>query len=537
MKKSICKHGKRLSAMLLVVALMLSMFSMTALAAQENGYHDPAEHWLTANNRTNELDANAVVTYETFNCAVCGKATSFKAWRTPEYTRDGATAMSRNVKYSDGTLIGGEGTGSILDGTPGVDAYYTGYHWTKACCETCGTMNSNMSITDYGFGKNVYWLYDCAAEFMETLDETVTYEYADSTYHTKTTEGGTYCCFCYGTNHTTTSVLEHHTLNTEIIPQISNGRFAIVEYCDDCGYTKTSYVAAMSVVADYYGVVDGQPHTLTVSDLSESGVITQIRYGNSAESCTLTSAPSYTEQGQYTVYYEITYSYNNTTMTENGVAYVWLYDESEVDDCACGCGDPDCGCQSSNCSGNCCNNGTCGTTHNYKYLDTVSPTCLTLGYDRYLCTECGAVEKRNYTNALGHSFQSVLIREATCETEGKTIDICKNCGLVKTSTTPKGEHEWFSYDVEATCTSPGYTVKECAVCGERHITDITSADAHNYVSVVTKPTCETGGFTMHICYGCGSSFVTDFKDALGHNYESKTVTVPTCNGEGVIQYT
>ena len=120
-------------------------------------------------------------------------------------------------------------------------------------------------------------------------------------------------------------------MKTEILPQISNGRFAIVEHCTLCDYTKTSYVAAKSVVAGYYGVVDGQPHTLTVSDLSESGVRTQIRYGNSAESCTLTSAPSYTEEGQYAVYYEIIYTYNGVEMTENGVANVWLRDTVTAD--------------------------------------------------------------------------------------------------------------------------------------------------------------------------------------------------------------
>ena len=84
---------------LLVVAMFFS-FVPTAFAAQENGYHDPAEHWLTANNRTNELDANAVVTHETFNCCVCDKPTSFTIFRTPEYTRDGVSALSRNVLYS-----------------------------------------------------------------------------------------------------------------------------------------------------------------------------------------------------------------------------------------------------------------------------------------------------------------------------------------------------------------------------------------------------------------------------------------------------
>ena len=103
---------RRLAALLLVAAVMLSLVP-SAFAGQQNSYHDPAEHWKEANNRTNELDANAVVTVETFTCGECGKATAFEVLRTPEYTRDGQTAMSRNVRYSDGTLIGGEGTGAI----------------------------------------------------------------------------------------------------------------------------------------------------------------------------------------------------------------------------------------------------------------------------------------------------------------------------------------------------------------------------------------------------------------------------------------
>lgn len=126
--KSRC--SQRVIAMLLAVLSVFSMMSIPAFAAQEDNYHDPAEHWLTANNRTNELDANAVVTHETFYCSVCVQPTSFLVWRTPEYTRDGVTAMSRNVKYSDGTCIDGESVGIILDGTPGKDAYYTGYHWS-----------------------------------------------------------------------------------------------------------------------------------------------------------------------------------------------------------------------------------------------------------------------------------------------------------------------------------------------------------------------------------------------------------------------
>lgn len=527
--------AKRLLSLLLALALCVGLVP-SAFAAQQDSYHDPAEHWMQALNRTDELDANAVLTHETFTCAVCEQKTSFTVWRTPEYTRDGVTALSRNVLYSDGTMADGETKGTILDGIPGVDAYYTGYHWTKSCCDTCGTLNSNTGMSAYDFGKNIYLLYDCAAEFMEDLDETVTYEYTDDTYHTKTVTGGTYCVFCYGTHHTTQSTLERHTMESAIRPEIANGRFVDMESCTLCDYAVTSYTGAKAVISGYYGTVDGQPHTVTVSDLSEAGVTTQIRYGHSTDSCTLTSAPNFTEKGSYPVYYEITYTYKDTDMTENGVAYVHLYDES-TGDCVCGCGNPDCACDG-DCGGDCCTDKGCGDHHNWTLLDSTPATCLTLGYDRYLCVDCGRTEKRDYTAQLGHAYQSIVIREATCETDGKVLEICERCGDVKETGTPKGEHEYETYSVSATCVSPGYTVRECAICGDRHIEDITSALPHDYIAKVTAATCEAGGHTLHICEGCGSSFITDYTSALGHSWdEGKEITGATCTGESVIEYT
>ena len=530
---------RRLSALLLVLAVMLSLVP-TAFAGQQDSYHDPAEHWKEANNRTNELDANAVVTIETFNCGECGKATSFEVLRTPEYTRDGQTAMSRNVRYSDGTLIGGEGTGAILDGVPGQDAYYTAYHWTKAVCQTCGGINTNMGKTDYCYLRNVYWLYDCANNFFEELPETQSIEQVDDTYHRVTTTSGEYCGFCYGTFKETTSTLVRHRMETAIRPELAHGRFVEMDTCSDCGYAETAYTAAKSVVADYFGVVDGQPHTVTVSDLSDAGVTTAIRYGTEAGACTLTSAPNYTEAGDYPVYYEITYTFKNTNMVEDGVAFVHLRDEATTEDgsCACGCGNPDCGCHDPDCDGCCCGDTGCGDKHNWVLLDSKDATCLTLGYDRYLCVECGQIEKRDYEAALGHAFQTTVIREATCEVDGKALELCARCGLMRESATPKGEHEYKTYSVAATCTSPGYTVRECAVCGDRHIEDITAALAHNYKAKTTPATCEGGGKTIHLCDGCGSSFITDYTDPLGHSWdEGKEITDATCTGEGMTEYT
>ena len=359
-------YSRRALALLLTLVMCVGMIP-TAFAAQQDSYHDPAENWQEANNRTNELDANATVTHETFNCKVCKQQTSFIVFRTPEYTRDGQTAMSRNVKYSDGTFVDGSGKGSILDGVPGQDAYYTAYHWTKAVCETCGSINTNMAKTDYGYLKNVYWLYDCANNFFEELPETQTIEQADSEYHRVITTSGEYCGFCYGTFKEENSTLERHHMENAIRPELAHDRFVEMDTCADCGYAETSYTAAKAVIADYFGVVDGQPHTVTVSDLSEAGVTTAIRYGHSADACTLTSAPNYSQAGDYPVYYEITYTYHDTDMVEDGVAFVHLRDETTAEDgsCSCGCGNPDCGCQDPDCDGCCCDDKGCGGNHNW----------------------------------------------------------------------------------------------------------------------------------------------------------------------------
>mgnify|MGYP005921719539 FL=1 len=525
--------------MLLTLTLCLGMIP-TASAAQQNSYHDPVEHWQQASNRTNELDVNAIVTHETFYCATCRENTDFTVWRVPEYTRSGETALNRNVKYSNGMCIDEVTVGSLDAGVPGENAYYTGYHWTKSVCSRCGDWNSNETNgAPYAWDKNIYVLHDCAAKFYLDLPETVTHEYVDSKYHRTVTKGGTYCCFCYGTNYEKSSVLERHDMETETLPQPAHGRFAAVEKCRLCDYTRYDYTAAKAVVASYYGVVDGQPHTISVTDLSEAGVRTAIRYGNSADSCTMTTAPNYTDEGQYTVYYEITYTCDGVDMTENGVAYVWLRDDTtdENGNCGCGCSNPNCGCQNKHCNGNCCADKGCGENHKYILLDSTKAGCTTLGYDRYLCTECGKIEKRDYVDSLGHAWQGIVIRDATCETDGKLLELCSRCGQMKQTATPKGEHSYEVYTVAATCTIPGYTAKECSVCGDRHIEDITPAIPHDYKAHVIEATCDAEGKTIHRCDGCGSSFVTDYTDSLGHSWDKGTlVTNATCTGEGVMEY-
>ena len=126
------KHNSRFKSVvsLLIVCMMIIGMVPTTFAAQDNEYVDPADSWLTANGRTNELDFNATITQETSWCTVCNKDTIMLTYRTPEYTKSGTTALNRGVKFSDGTMVDGKTKGNLDNGRPNQDASYTTYHWS-----------------------------------------------------------------------------------------------------------------------------------------------------------------------------------------------------------------------------------------------------------------------------------------------------------------------------------------------------------------------------------------------------------------------
>ncbi len=512
---------KSILSVSLALIMLFSTSSMVSHAAQSNEYVDPADSWLSSNNRTNELDINATTTYETQYCHVCEKSTMVLTYRVPEYTKSGETALNRGVKYSDGTCIDGKSKGNLDDGTPGVDAYYTGYHWTKAVCQNCGTINTVDGPDSYGYNNNVYILNSCDHNFFMDFDSS-TYEPYSETKHLTTLKRGEYCKFCKGTYARATIGLESHDFTESIDGQIGNNRFYVSGTCNDCGYKTSEYVTAKSVVTSYYGVEDGETHTITVSDLSDSGVKTSIRYGTTAENCTKTTAPSYVQPGYNAVYYQIEYSYAGETMTENGVSYVWILTDDS--------GDED------------NNSGTLvvipsAHEHEFHYLETVAPSCETLGYEIFQCLTCGELEKRNYTPATGHNYKDIVIREATCKQGGLILTLCSDCGDFYQETTALGEHKYTTEKVEATCRSVGYDKHTCEVCGHEYINNMTPLIDHSYEKVTKAPDCLNKGYSIYTCSMCGSSYVDDYTDALGHNWdEGHTVTSSTCTGEGVIEY-
>ena len=507
---------KRILAGIMAASMAISLVPTLSYAAQSNEYVDPADVWIEANGRTNELDINATTTYETVYCPVCDMETTQLTYRVPEYTKSGETALNRGVQWSDGTMIDGKSKGNVDSGTPGIDAYYTGYHYTKSVCQNCGTINSVDGTDSYSFSKNVYGLNSCDHDFFLDFDNTTHTPY-NSKYHTMVLKKGQYCQFCKGTFARATEKQETHSFDETIDGELGNQRFHITGECEDCGYIKNEYIAAKSIIQSYYGKADGQAHTVTISDLSESGVNTSIRYGTSASKCNLTSAPNYTDEGYYPVYYEITYSYSGESMTENGVSYVWLLADNSSDVTVSGTETPH--------------------VHDYRFLETVRPTCTELGYDRFQCSGCGALQKTNYVPATGHDYDTIVIREASCQQGGLELHMCKNCGSYYTESTSMIDHTYTTNIVPATCTMNGYTEHICIDCGYKYITDLTPLAKHDYREKVTSPTCKARGFTTYTCADCGDIYISDYTEPLGHDWdEGHTVTSSTCEGEGVIEY-
>ena len=72
-------------------------------------------------------------------------------------------------------------------------------------------------------------------------------------------------------------------------------------------------------------------------------------------------------------------------------------------------------------------NGISLHQHHLKYLDTVQPTCMEMGYDSYVC-DCGYEEIENVTESTNeHTFVEVERVEATLEEDGYIKYQCSSC--------------------------------------------------------------------------------------------------------------
>ena len=73
------------------------------------------------------------------------------------------------------------------------------------------------------------------------------------------------------------------------------------------------------------------------------------------------------------------------------------------------------------------------------------------------------------TQTIEHTWQKFhSLTTADCQTDGKDLYFCSDCGLVRLVVVDKTGHSYEETIVESTCTSQGYTLHICAVCGDNY---------------------------------------------------------------------
>lgn len=133
--------------------------------------------------------------------------------------------------------------------------------------------------------------------------------------------------------------------------------------------------------------------------------------------------------------------------------------------------------------------------------------------------------EKKVVKSCDHTYETTVVREATCKDEGELKFVCSQCGDSYTQkTAATGEHNYESIvTTEVTCTEAGVMTYTCTGCGESYTEEIPTT-GHKYETKVTKAaTCVVPGEQLCKCSLCGDEY-TDEIPALGHVPSEAKVT-------------
>lgn len=232
----------------------------------------------------------------------------------------------------------------------------------------------------------------------------------------------------------------------------------------------------------------------------------------------------------------------------------------------------------------------CKTTHTHTWDEgkySVEPTCKDAGKKLFTCTDCGDT-KTVAVKSLGHDYQLVRTDPATCMTPainhyacsrcGDTVDqedkdhpalghdwkknddgtvTCQRCGQTH-------EHKWNTEVIsEASCTTDGVTRHTCSICGDTYDDVVKGGHKWTYKKTGTNtsvclctvcgktkehdfsifsdkesekkaPTCTKAGMVVATCADCGRRrwVYDETRPALGHDWKDNGDGTATCQREG-----
>ena len=232
----------------------------------------------------------------------------------------------------------------------------------------------------------------------------------------------------------------------------------------------------------------------------------------------------------------------------------------------------------------------CKTTHIHTWDEgkySVEPTCKDAGKKLFTCTDCGDT-KTVAVKSLGHDYQLVRTDPATCTTPAinhyacsrceDTVDqedkdhpalghdwkknddgtvTCQRCGQTH-------EHKWNTEVIsEASCTTDGVTRHTCSICGDTYDDVVKGGHKWTYKKTGTNtsvclctvcgktkehdfsifsdkesekkdPTCTKAGMVVATCSDCGRRrwVYDETRPALGHDWKDNGDGTATCQREG-----
>ena len=151
--------------------------------------------------------------------------------------------------------------------------------------------------------------------------------------------------------------------------------------------------------------------------------------------------------------------------------------------------------------------------HDYEETE-VAPTCTEEGYRGKKCRRCEDAIKTEILKAVGHKFtDSYFI--ATCEEEGYTLHTCLSCGNeYKDNIVAATGHDYETEVVrEPHCETEGERKFHCRKCEKEYYSDI-PATGHNYELTGTE---EVNGRNVrsYVCTNCGAVTSQDMGDQYG----------------------
>lgn len=200
---------------------------------------------------------------------------------------------------------------------------------------------------------------------------------------------------------------------------------------------------------------------------------------------------------------------------------------------------------------NCGQVADCETVgHLFESKVVTQPSCVTDGLQQNTCKLCGFVASIALP-ATGHLRATAQETVApTCTESGKLSHwLCKDCNgifLDQDCTQPASEedlllppsgHQYRAVVTPPTCTQEGYTTYTCNRCADSYIGNILPVTPHDYLVIITAPTCTQEGYTTYACKNCSHTFVDEITAPTGHLNTTVVTVPPTCTEDGLITVT